>query len=161
MQTFKPGITVLEQRYRPVTGIQLLASVGKDPDVIDPDHGTWTASGIDEPERVFCIDGDKDRAMRDWYRAIVASDAHKDGYIVASTLGYILRTARNWAGPIGTFHLTVQGGVMPQSDQRIPVGTIALCTDFPMRQTAPHQLEATVTNFVPEKDLRILFLPVE
>jgi hypothetical protein len=161
MQTFKPGVTVVEHRYRPVTGVQLVASVGKDPDVIDPEHGTWTASGTTDPARAFCIDGDKDRAMRDWYRTIIGSDAHKDGYVVAATLGYILQTARNWAGPIGTFHLTIHGGAMPQSEQHASVGMTALCTDFPMQETAPHQFEATVTNFVPNKDLRVLFLPAE
>ena len=161
MQTFKPGITAVEHRYRPVLGFQLVAPVGKDPGVIDPEHGIWVASGVADPAREFCIDGDKDRTMREWYRAIAGTDAHKDGYLNGATLGYVLRTARNWAGPIGTFHLTVKSGTMPHSEQHVSVGMIAVCTEFAMQETVPKQWEATVTDFVPTQDLRVMFLPSE
>ncbi len=40
--------------------------------------------------------------------------------LLGYTLGYVLQTARNWRGPIGTFHLTVKGDPISASplDQR-------------------------------------------
>jgi Domain of unknown function (DUF4424) len=161
MQTFKPGVTIVEHRYRPVLGGMLVAPTAKDPGVIDVDHGTWTGSGSTDMAKDFCIAGETDAALRALYRSVVTADAHPDRYLGAATLGYILRTARNWAGPIGTFHLTIKNAAVPHADGVISIGTIAACTDFPLRETAPKQWEATVTNYVPTRDLRVMLLPAE
>jgi len=161
MQTFKPGVTIVEHRYHPVLGGQLVAPTGKDPGEIDPDHGKWTGSGSADLAKDFCIDGETDKTLRDLYRAIATPAAHPDRYLGAATLSYILRTARNWAGPIGTFHLTIKDGAAPHDPTKMTVGAIALCSDLPLRETAPKQWEATVTNYVPSRDLRILLFPGE
>jgi hypothetical protein len=160
MQTFKPGVTIVEHRYRPVLGGQQVAPEGSEPGTFDPDHGKWIGSGSTDLPRDFCISGDTDKAMRDLYRAIAKSDAHP-GYLSASTLGYILKTARNWAGPIGTFHLIIKSGPIPHAGPNTAVGTIVVCSDVPLRETAPKQWEATVTNYVSTRDLRDLLLPSE
>ena len=100
-------------------------------------------------------------AMRALYRKVATPDTHPDRYLGAYTIGYILRTARNWAGPIGTFHLTVKSGVLPHGGRTSGVGAIAACADFPLRETEAQQWEATVTNYVPTRDLRVLLLPNE
>ena len=152
MQTFKPGVTIVEHRYRPVTGSLLVAPEGKASGSFDVEHGKWTGSGSQDFAKDFCIAGETDTAMRNLYRS-----TGKPDYRGAMTLGYILRTARNWAGPIGTFHLTIKSG----ETARTRVGAIAFCSDFPMKETAPKQWEATVTNYVPTRDLRVLLLPGE
>lgn len=156
MQTFKPGVTILEHRYRPVLGAQLVAPEGKEPGTLDLDHGKWAGSGSTDLVGDYCITGDVETKMRAAYRSLGKSE-----FVVAPTLAYILRTARNWAGPIGTFHLTIEGTAAAHGDRLGPVGAIALCSDFPVSETAPKHWEATVSNYVPSMDLRILMLPAE
>lgn len=159
MQTFKPGVTIVEHRYRPVIGSMLVASVGPDHAKVDAENGTWIGSGSADFGKDFCIAGESEAAFRALYRKLVATEAHKDGYLGGMTLGYILRTARNWAGPIGTFHLTIKSGDPAGGERDRTVGAISACTDFPLKETGERQWEATVTNYVPTRDLRILMLP--
>jgi hypothetical protein len=35
---------------------------------------------------------------------------------------------------------------------------ISLCTDLPLARTGPQRFEATVSDYVPKEDLRILFV---
>jgi len=117
-------------------------------------------SGGQDPVRAFCIDAATDRAIRELNRQLNAEKAAADvqplqGY----TLGYILKTARNWRGPIGTFHLTLQGGpVVFDERPRGEVRVTSLCTDLPLSRTGPQRFEATVRDYVPKEDLRILYI---
>ena len=83
-----------------------------------------------------------------------------DTYITTFTLGYILQTARNWSGPIGTFHLTLKGGrVQVPSADPADVKVVSLCTDLPIRKTGPMQFEShRARNYVPKEDLRVLLI---
>jgi hypothetical protein len=157
-QTFRPGVTIIEHSYRPILGAQLVDVVAGDPGnaglrrARDIEHGRWEGSG-DGPglSRAFCIAGDADRAMRSAYPA--------SGQGLGYVLGYILRTARNWHGPIGTFHLEVRGGPFAVSyEGHHTVTAMSLCSDLPLRETAPLRLEATARDYVPTQDLRVLYL---
>jgi hypothetical protein len=161
MQTFRPGVSVVEHSYRPILGSQLFASeraghLGQ-PDVAG---GVWRGSADEDVAHAFCVDAGTDRAMRAVYHRLISA-RHDAGnaYVTAYTLGYILRTARNWRGPIGTFHLTLQGGrfAMEGADA-VEARVMSLCTDLPLRQTAPMRFEATTRNYVPTDDLRVLIL---
>jgi hypothetical protein len=158
MQTFAPGVTVIEHRYRPVLGVQLLGSVAPGNEGrIDAEHGRWTASGSENPTREFCIDPATDKALRPVYRRAIKG--REDGYVTAYTLGYVLKTGANWAGPIGTFHLTLQGGqVSLPSAPGGEVAVMSLCTDLPLRATGKMRFEATVKDYVPKEDLRVLLV---
>jgi hypothetical protein len=72
------------------------------------------------------------------------------------TVGYILRTATNWRGPIDTFHFMLQGGHLDSEMGTGEARVMSLCTDLPLRQTAPMRFEATVRNYVPTQDLLVL-----
>ena len=63
-------------------------------------------------------------------------------------LGFILLTAKNWSGPIGVFHLTVDAH---------DAGGLCVSTGFPLTETAPMRFEATLDHFVPRQDLSIDF----
>ena len=149
MQTFAPGVTVVEHSYRPVVGATL---------IVPKDAGTIEASGGRDPMRDFCIDGPTDKAIR----ALAAQKlrAHPDdGLLSGYTLAYILQSARNWRGPIGTFHLTLTGGPITgdlggSGESRV----MSLCTDLPLVRTSPQRFEATVRDYVPKEDLRVLFI---
>jgi hypothetical protein len=147
MQTFAPGVTVVEHRYKPIVGFRFIR--------LEPD-GAVTGSGDGDPGRAFCIKGAAQAAL-----AAQRQKAGPDGgYLSGFTLGYVLRTARNWRGPIGTFHLTVQGGPLGLEGTTDPKQTkaISFCADIPVQQTGPIRFEATTKDYVPTQDLRVLFI---
>ena len=63
---------------------------------------------------------------------------------------YILKTATNWQGPIGRFHLTL--------DKLKPDNVISLCWDGELKKTSPTTFEFTAQNYVPARDIRMLVL---
>lgn len=148
MQTFAPGVTVVEHSYRPIVGSRLI--------VVD-DKGRLGGSGGGDTVRDFCIDAPTDQAIRALEKRV--SGASGGGTLVGHTLGYILRTARNWSGPIGTFHLTIHGGpIRAEGAGGSEVRITSLCTDLPLRRTGPQRFEATVSDYVPKDDLRVLYI---
>jgi hypothetical protein len=76
------------------------------------------------------------------------------------TLGYVLQTAKNWRGTIGTFHLTVKSYPIPAAHWTHGGRTLAayFCSPVPVTQTGPLLKEGEVRDFVPTSDLRILFV---
>ncbi len=164
MQTFQPGVTVVEHMYRPVLGSHL----------VDTDGPTKVrVSGTEDAEATYCIDDPTRRAVA----KLLKGPNTAMGTVSGITLAYIVKTARNWHGPIGTFHLTIQGGQgvghatiarnAGSADSGTPEGLanpkqgsqiISLCTDLPIRRTGPLRFEATVNDYVPSDDLNILFV---
>jgi hypothetical protein len=63
---------------------------------------------------------------------------------------YILRTANNWKGPIGRFHLTL--------DKKKPDAVVALCWPAPLTKTGATTYEFTASNFAPTRDIHMLVL---
>lgn len=154
MQTFAPGITVVEHSYRPVVGSRFN---------VPEANGKIGGSGGEDPVRAFCIDAGTDQSIRAAERRLKEAKrpaGEEAPLLVGHTLGYILQTARNWrGGAIGTFHLTLQGG--PIVTEGLTVGEVritTLCTDLPLRRTGPQRFEATVRDYVPKEDLRILYI---
>jgi hypothetical protein len=150
-QIFAPGVTVIEHSYRPVLGFRFIEAQGTRPLV---------ASGGEETAHVFCIDADTDRVIREEFRRLNAGKSAAEVQpLKAYTLGYILLTARNWRGPIGTFHITLQGGpVTFDGSPRGEAKTISLCADLTLSRTGPQRLEATVRDYRPSRDLRVLYV---
>jgi len=152
MQNFAPGVTVIEHSYRPVIGSRFIVVEG---------NGQIVGSGGEDPARAFCIDATTAQAIR---AAAKRSKEAKDDSGAAAplsgyTLGYILQTARNWRGPIGTFHLVLQGGAVMVDGERVGEARImSLCTDLPLQRTGPQRFESTVRDYVPMENLRILYI---
>lgn len=154
MQTFAPGITVVEHSYRPVVGSRFIVPEG---------NGKIGGSGGEDPVRAFCIDAGTDQSIRAAERRLKEAKrpaGEEAPLLVGHTLGYILQTARNWrGGAIGTFHLTLQGGPIVAEGHTVgEVRITTLCTDLPLRRTGPQRFEATVRDYVPKQDLRILYI---
>jgi hypothetical protein len=63
---------------------------------------------------------------------------------------YILTTGANWKGPIGSFKLTIV--------KDNPGDKVSVCLSDTRRAT-PTTFEVVRNNFVPDKDLKILFVP--
>jgi hypothetical protein len=140
-QIFPPGVTVIEHSYRPVLGFNYVARV----------DGHWNGTGAGALERAFCIDPATDRALRR-----LATPNHPP---VGYEVGYVLATAATWDGPIGTFHLTIEGGQVPPGVfAGGNVALISLCTELKLRETGKLRFEATEQGYRPPGDLRALFV---
>ena len=121
-QTFKPGPTKVDISYRPIVG--------------DPsDYGDYYDKG--EGMKRFCVDP----AIRTAIRKV-------GGRYEVARLGYVLKTARFWNGPIGKFRVVVDKGK--------PDNLVAFCPAS-AKKIAPTRFEWTATNFTPERDLEVVF----
>lgn len=124
-QSFRPGNTRVEISYKPITGDMA-------------DYGDY----FDGPKstREYCVDA----AFRAALKRRKAAGASFDVY----TLGYVLKTAQFWSGPIGKFRLVV--------DKERPGNLVAFCP-LNSRKISETQFEWTATNFAPDRDLRVVF----
>ena len=97
-----------------------------------------------EPEKggpmakTYCISDDLRRTLAD--------PRHR--FRTYTQLGYVLTTGANWAKPIGKFTLTVE---------REPGQLVSLCWDKSLRKISPTVFRAEKTDFLPQKDLDIIF----
>ncbi len=129
------GSVVIDHSYQPVTGGSFF-----DKEIM--------ASGDDV--RTYCIDA----ATR--ARIIAKSEAAKkakpdnSGMLSSFWTDYILRTANNWNGPIGKFHLTL--------DKLKPDNVLSLCWKGDLKKTGPTTFETTLGNFSPAQDIHLLVL---
>lgn len=71
-------------------------------------------------------------------------------YLNERRLSYILTTGANWAGPIGTFHLTI--------DKGSPDALVSFCWDGEVVKTGDTTFEMTINEFYPTADLNILIV---
>lgn len=156
MQTFEPGVTIVEHSYRPILGFGYVGFARQ---------GDTLFAGPDEDAAsAFCIDtagrqtlrslGERARAKR------LAKGEPEFSELLGYTLGYVLQTAKNWRGPIGTFHLTVKGDPIPAAHWTDGGPTLAayFCSPVPLTQTGTLLKEGEARDFVPTSDLRILFV---
>jgi hypothetical protein len=124
-QSFPPGRTKVDIRYRPIIGD-------------GQDYGDFYSSA--EAGERNCVD--------EAFRAALKRkrDAGKLGDRL--TLGYVLKTARYWNGPIGKFRLVV--------DKEKPDHLVAFCP-LQSKKISPTQFEWTATNFSPDRDVEVVF----
>ncbi|MEZ5670356.1 MAG: DUF4424 family protein [Alphaproteobacteria bacterium] len=121
---------VIEHSYRPIAGGALFGAV--DAETI--------MKGDDEAWDRFCLDANLLQQ---------AAARAGTGYLRAWTVDYIVTTANNWAGPIGSFHLTIDKGAADWMAAACVAG---------LAETGPTTLEATIADFTPRGELAVLFL---
>ena len=137
-QTFPARSEVrISHSYRPFVGRTL---IGKAEAI---DGHTVVGRLVGEPPGAgdrYCLDPSTRRAL---------GAAERRGTLSGDVaeIEYILLTARNWRGPIGRFHLTVDKGA--------PDNVVSLCWSG-LRKTGPTTFESTIGNFVPSRDLDIV-----
>ncbi|HMN86400.1 MAG TPA: DUF4424 domain-containing protein [Bauldia sp.] len=133
-QTFPPGRdVVVEHRYRPVVGYGFFGDWAFSPD----------AAGYREK---YCIDDAFERGAKAKLAALAGTNMP---YLNEKRLSYILTTAANWSGPIGSFRLVV--------DKGSPDALVSFCGEN-VRKTGPTTFEMTATDFEPLKELEILIV---
>jgi hypothetical protein len=135
-QIFPAGKTVVvEHAYKPSVGATAGVSFGYEPSRNEP----W----VKEYFSKYCIDDDFIRA----YEKTKTPDGN-DTYF-ENRIDYILRTASNWAGSIGKFHVVI--------DKGSPKNLVSFFGED-VRKAGPTTFEMTKENFYPERDLAILIL---
>jgi hypothetical protein len=124
-QSFPPGPTRVDIRYRPITGD-------------GQDFGDFY-SGPEAVQR-NCVD--------DAFRSALKRRRAAGRFGDRLTLGYVLKTAQYWHGPIGRFRLVV--------DKGRPEDLVAFCPAS-AKKISDTQFEWTTTNFTPERDIEVVF----
>ncbi|BAI70902.1 hypothetical protein AZL_002640 [Azospirillum sp. B510] len=143
-QTFPPGRDVrVRHVYRTFLGHSLLGDVRK----IDArgvvGRLVGEAAGGGAGADRYCLEESARRTVVA-VQAKYPSPAMPYG---TAEIEYILTTARNWRGPIGRFHLTIDKGA--------PENIVSLCWNG-LSKTGPTTFESTITDFVPDRDIRLL-----
>ncbi|KPN72305.1 DUF4424 family protein [Neisseria sp. 83E34] len=124
-QTFKASsITEVQHQYTPLVGSSIHFDARK-----NKENTFYTT---------YCIDDNFRRKMK----------TSGKNYPAHSALSYILTTGANWAGPIGTFTLTIE---------RDPNELVSLCWDKSLKKVGPNHFRAVKHNFIPTRDLDIIF----
>lgn len=114
---------IIEHSYQPVTGEQNMASPGNEDDIIE-----------------YCINPDA--------RKVINRNAAKSDTAANYQTDYILKTATNWQGSIGRFHLTL--------DKLKADNVLSLCWDGELKQTSTTTFEFTQNNYVPTRDIHMI-----
>jgi hypothetical protein len=133
-QMFSANATVvIEHSYKPVVGQFFVSKYSLEGDELAP----------------FCVDRGTAAAIDKRIKGR-STTADNEGVLIARNVEYILKTARNWRGPIGRFTLTLDKG----GADRI----LSLCFDGALKKTGPTTFTAEFTNYVPNADLSLLIL---
>lgn len=128
---------VVEHSYQPVTGQSFF--------------GKSNLTGTDSTDaRDFCVDAPTKARIVAISNARLKAGAANGEYLNAYRTDYILKTAGNWNGPIGRFHLTL--------DKLKPDNVLSLCWDGALKKTGPATFEDTRTDFAPTRDIHMLVL---
>lgn len=138
-QSFPAGKTVvIEHRYQPVTGQSFFGAE----ELKDKAEGP-------HDRKDFCIDEPTASAIEAKIAKLDKNGAN-GAYLQAFTTAFVLKTARNWKGPIGRFHLTL--------DKLKPANALSLCWDGGLKKTGATTYESTRENFAPVRDIKLLVL---
>jgi hypothetical protein len=132
-QTFEPGKPVhIVHSYKPSLDTSNMSFYSGD------------MAPSEEQKALYCL---KDETKA----AVAALEKTKAGqeFPVAtqSSLSYVLSTAKTWAGPIGHYHLII--------DAEKPDVVASFCGKA--RRTSPTRFEFEEDNYVPDRDLDIVF----
>jgi hypothetical protein len=133
-QVFPAGKTiVIEHGYQPVTGQSFF--------------GLEELKGDQAKE--FCIDRPTASAIAAKIDPLDAT-GENGKYLQAFRTEFVLKTANNWKGPIGKFHLTV--------DKLKPKNVLSMCWGDDLTKTGATTFEAARDNLAPARDIKILVL---
>lgn len=137
-QVFPAGKTVvIEHSYQPVTGQSFFNG-----------YSLQDEEGARNREQ-FCIEAATEAAIR---AKIAGRDKNgpNGDYLNAFQTGFVLKTANNWKGPIGRFHLTLD---------KIEAGNVlSLCWGGDLKKTGATTFESVRRDFAPARDIELLVL---
>ncbi len=139
---FPAGETVtVEHSYTPSVGGTVAVTF-----LAPPYEGYDPAS---EYRKKYCIDESFINAVK---KTLPSPDEPYGAPFTESWLNYIWSTGANWAGPIGTFHLTI--------DKGRPENLVSFCWDGEVKKTGPTTFEMEAEDWWPPygRELDVLIL---
>ena len=137
---FPAGKTVsVDHTYQPVTG----QSFFSDSEVNTPDKDY-------DNTKIYCIDAGTRATILKAIKDTTAKNLRNGSLLNAYRTDFIIKTANNWSGPIGKFHLTI--------DKLKPTNIMSMCWSGDLKKTGPTKFESTLTNFAPKQDVKFLVL---
>jgi len=141
MQHFPAGKTVIiEHSYKPVTGQAFFSQY----------ELRMTPGNKDEYwKKNYCMDARTLSAISARMKERKVSGKN-DGMLTAYSTDFVLKTANNWKGGIGRFHLII--------DKLKPDNVLSLCWNGVLKKTGPATFESTRENFAPDRDLKFVVL---
>ncbi|GAN51465.1 DUF4424 domain-containing protein [Methylobacterium radiotolerans] len=112
--------------------------------------GTATEGADERAEyaRKYCTDAAFLKAAQALARRVEAAGG-RGIQAFEQYLSYVITSGGNWAGPIGTFKLTV--------DKGDPATLVSFCGTG-VRKTGPTTFESVATDYVPRRDIDVLLL---
>ena len=133
---FPVGETVeVEHSYKPGVGGTVAATF------LDPEYGA-----LAEYQKKYCLE---DNIVQAVAKTMKESNLYWSAPYTESWLSYVLSTGANWAGPIGSFRVTVDKG-----DE---TNFVSFCGEG-ITKTGPTTFEWTEADFHPWQDIEVLFL---
>lgn len=144
-QHFPAGKTlVLEQTYQPVTGQAFFSQYDLKADDKSDEDMYW--------KKTYCIDKGTQSTLARMIKARSAKGSNDaaPGLLVTYATDYILKTANNWKGPIGKFHMTL--------DKLKPANVLSLCWDGDLKKTGATRFEFTRDSFSPAQDVKLVVI---
>jgi hypothetical protein len=132
---------VLEHSYKPVTGQAFFG---------ETEASAKAGSADDSWKKKYCMD---DATVAKLKTMTAAAKRHPDrnsGMLEAYSTDFILKTANNWKGGIGNFHLAI--------DKLKTGNALSLCWAGALKKTGPTTFEFAAQNFHPAVDLALVVL---
>ncbi|MEI9990884.1 MAG: DUF4424 family protein [Rhizomicrobium sp.] len=132
------GTVAVDHTYQPVTGQTFFTTNA----LSDKDeYAGYTKD--------YCIDTGTRAAIAAGFAALKKAGGN-DGMFNQYTTQFVIKTANNWKGPIGRFHLTL--------DKLKPSNILSLCWSGSLVKTGATRFESTLTDFAPKADIKLLVL---
>jgi hypothetical protein len=136
---FPAGKTVtVDHTYQPVTG----QSFFSDSEINTPDKDY-------DNTKIYCIDAGTRATILKMIKDTAAKNLPNGSLLNAYRTDFVIKTANNWKGPIGKFHLTI--------DKLKPTSALSICWNG-LKKTGATTFESTLTNFAPKQDVKFLVL---
>lgn len=140
-QIFPPGQVVsVEHRYKTSLGVSQDTILRK---ALRNDDGM--AAMLDRYRKDYCLPDDFFGGLD----KLAGSDPGNTAKLQERRIAYVLKTGANWSGPIRNFRLVVDKG---RADR-----LVSFCFDN-VKKISPTAFEASLENFTPTQDLKILLI---
>jgi hypothetical protein len=135
------GSVTIEHSYKPVTGQAFFSA-------IEAEAAPGTTD--DAWKKPYCMDAGTVAKLKTMTAAAQKHPDKNSGMLEAYTTDFILKTANNWQGGIGKFHLVI--------DKLKPGNVLSLCWDGRFAKTGPTTFAFDATDFHPQQDLAFVVL---
>ena len=127
---------VIEHSYQPVTGQAFFTQTDAD---------AKPGSDDDYWKKKYCMDAGTLARLKTMIAAAVKRHDENGGALEAYSTDFILKTANNWKGGIGKFHLVI--------DKLKPDNALSLCWSGDLKKTGATTFEFNAASFHPAQDL--------